>query len=126
VYQISMTSGSKGRIAHYPIAPVLADHRGWAFGSFVKTPSGQPLSHAFEVKMQSLPKGASRDEWSSDPAGESVEFLMKGHFKFWFLIDDKEVVVEVRSGEAITWNNAIPHKWIALEDTEYVFVRTLR
>lgn len=125
MYQIDVLSGPKGQVAQYQTKPVMEQHRGWVFGEFVKTPDGEPISTAFEIKMQTIVAGASREEWSRDPAGECVVIVISGKFRYWFVVDEDEIMIEVGPAEAVAWHNTVPHKWLALETTEYFCVRKL-
>jgi len=118
--------GPEGRVVRYDEHGAAQAHRNWIFGSFITLPDGEPLTQSFEVKKGFAKAGTSRDEWSTDPAGECFEIILSGKLRKFFKLDGKEETIDTGPGDAITWHNTVPHRWLALEDTEYVVVRTLR
>ncbi len=125
-YLMQILEGAEGRVARYNEHDVARMHKDWIFGSFVTLPDGKPLTQAFEVKRGVVKAGTFREQWSTDPAGECFEILLSGRARKYFKLNGKEEVIETGPGDVITWNNTVPHRWEALEDTEYIFVRTLR
>lgn len=124
-YTITSTAGPEGLVAWYNAESVADVHRGWVLGTFVELPDGTKLAPQFEVKAGTLQKGQARDEWSPSQNGQSFEMVVSGIVEFTFLVDGAEHLAIVHAGECIFWDNVIPHKWRALEPTNYFFVRTL-
>lgn len=118
-----MLNGSTGKVAHYTAGDVAAEHRGWVVGPFVTLPDGSALTDKFEVKTETLKKGAARTEWASEDSGQAWEMILSGTLKLTFLIDGKEEEVVLNAGGCSVRDNTVPHKWEALDDTTYIFVR---
>lgn len=123
MYSILTKRGSTGRIATYATADVAEAHRGWVAGSFVKTDTGEPLTSAFEIKLTEFRAGDGKDEWSSDPDGQTWELVLEGHMRNVFLVDGEEVTVDLFPGLASLWDNNVPHRWTAMQDTKSICVR---
>jgi len=122
-YAIKKLRGKEGSVAIYDTASVAAEHRDWVVGPFVKTDTGESLTSRFEVKTGMVKKGEGRTEWTESYSGQSWMMILEGLCETIFLIDGKEEVVELSPGEAILWDNTIPHKNNILEDTTYIMVR---
>lgn len=123
--QFQVWQGPEGRVVRYNEREVAEAHRGWISGSFITLPDGEALTSSFEVKKGFLKAGTSRDDWSVDPAGECLEIILSGKMRKFFKINGKEETIDTGPGTIITWQNAVPHRWLALENSEYVVIRTL-
>ncbi len=106
-----------GQLVHYPeLAAVQQCHRGWVAGPYIKGLEGIP----FEVKCEVQQKGDERAEWSEPAPGETFVLVLSGATTICYLIDGEEKRVTVSAGQSIHQSNAIPHKWVVLEDNTMV------
>ena len=126
---VNATKGKLGKISFYNATAAGAENRQWPLGLFTVDQDGVPLTKEFEIKHSTHPKGDKRDEWSQGPAGVAISIILKGGFRFTVApngIDGEIVTNEIGPGEAILWENTVPHKWESLEDgTEVITVRRL-
>ncbi|OGC88930.1 hypothetical protein A2419_01035 [Candidatus Adlerbacteria bacterium RIFOXYC1_FULL_48_26] len=127
---VPTTQGKLGVVSAYSATAVAAEHRGWPLGQFVTDINGTPLTEAFEVKAGTLKVGEVRDEWSSGE-GDAFMLVLSGACETTFDLEGNDDpanfhTVVSRAGDALFWNNAVPHKRRTLEETQYVFVRRLK
>lgn len=123
-YEVKTYQSAAGSIALYDTAPVAAEHHDWIAGSFIKTGTGEALIDSFEVKRGTLPKGGDRTAWASYPSGKTWQLITRGCVECIFQIDGTETMITQHAGEALLWDNVIPHKTNILEEVDYVCVRT--
>ena len=116
--------GSEGSFTLYETAPIAAVHHDWIAGPYVKTDTGESLVESFEVKRGIISAEEGVLEWKQYASGKTWQLIMRGSVECFFLLDGKEEMVVQHAGEALLWDNTIPHRTHVLEEVEYICVRT--
>ena len=116
--QVKSFEGRSGKAAFFDAVQASKEHRGWALGHFITGSDGFPLTEDFEFKWHSCNVGEARTQWSKDKGGSAFTVCLSGRFEFTLAPDgeDGRLVVETLTlGQAVFWENTMPHKWRCIE-----------
>ncbi|HEY4499258.1 MAG TPA: hypothetical protein VJH94_04335 [Candidatus Paceibacterota bacterium] len=127
--KVHVENGSLGRISFYSATEIAKEHRGWPLGAFVTDENGLPLTKEFEVKLMHYKADDRRDEWVAPAPGVTFHIVLSGIQRQIFApngIDGAHIDRVVRAGEAIFFDNSVPHKWVTEEEGMQISVRRLQ
>jgi hypothetical protein len=126
---VPVIQGSCGKTSFYDALGVADEHRGWPLGVFVVDGDGVPLTDAFEISWRRLKAGEERAEWSVGGEGCAITLVIRGSHEFTVApngVDGETTTRVLDAGEAIFWENMVPHKWRAVTDNEVITIRRLK
>ena len=124
--QVESFVGTNGKAAFFDADQASKEHRGWALGHFITGSDGLPLTEDFEFKYHFCKAGEGRTQWSKDRGGSAFTICLSGKFEITFAPDgeDGRLVTEtLTQGQAVFWENTMPHKWRWIESGYWVHVR---